>query len=98
MTFAIGYSQDSRNAEGRSGGFIRCEPEDCPPPVKIEHSYVYREFLAERDEILRLKWIESEKAGRDIGFDAALLMWILRHQGDWRAARGRAIRAGMCPF
>lgn len=35
----------------------------------------YREFLATRDEILKYKWIESEKAGRDIGFEAALLGW-----------------------
>ena len=33
----------------------------------------YKEFLAERDEILRHKDIESEKAGCDIGFERALL-------------------------
>ena len=33
---------------------------------------LYKEFLAERQEILRHKWIESEKAGYDIGFEYAL--------------------------
>ncbi len=35
----------------------------------------YREFLATREKILKYKWVESEKAGRDIGFEAALLGW-----------------------
>ncbi len=35
----------------------------------------YRQFLAVREEILKFKWVESEKAGRDIGFEAALLGW-----------------------
>ena len=33
---------------------------------------LYKEFLAEREEILKHKWIESEKAGSDIGFEKAL--------------------------
>ena len=40
-----------------------------------EEQSPYRDFLATRDEILKFKWIESEKAGRDIGFEAALLGW-----------------------
>ena len=51
----------------------------------IENFLLYRELLAERDEILRHKWIESERAGRDIGFDKALLDWIIRHRAAWRA-------------
>jgi hypothetical protein len=62
-------------------------PEEASRPLVIESSSLYREFIAEREEILRLKWIESEKAGRDIGFDAALLRWVLRHRTDWRVAR-----------
>ena len=33
---------------------------------------LYQEFQAEREEILKHKWIESEKAGHDIGFELAL--------------------------
>lgn len=50
-------------------------------------SSLYAEFLAEKDEILRHKWIESEKAGRDIGFERALLDWIRHHRAQWRAQR-----------
>ncbi len=50
-------------------------------------SSLYAEFLAEKDEILRHKWIESEKAGRDIGFERALLDWIRNHRAMWRSAR-----------
>ena len=38
----------------------------------LKNSSLYREFQAEREEILRHKWIESEKAGCDIGFEQAL--------------------------
>ena len=37
----------------------------------LKNSSLYREFQAEREEILKHKWIESEKAGRDIGFERA---------------------------
>lgn len=50
-------------------------------------SSLYQEFLAERDEILRHKWLESEKAGFDVGFERALLDWIRNHRDAWRAAR-----------
>lgn len=53
-------------------------------------SSLYAEFLAEKDEILRHKWIESEKAGRDIGFERALLDWIRNHRANWRAQRRAA--------
>ena len=35
----------------------------------IKTTTLYREFQAEREEILRHKWFESEKAGYDIGFE-----------------------------
>ena len=42
------------------------------------------EMLAEeREEILRHKWIESEKAQRDLGSEAAL-DWIRRYAAQWR--------------
>lgn len=55
----------------------------------VRNSSLYREFLAEREEVLRHKWIESEKAGYDIGFEKALLDWVMRHRGGWRGARTR---------
>ena len=53
----------------------------------LKNSSLYREFQAEREEILRHKWIESEKAGRDIGFEQALTDWIIKHRSSWRKNR-----------
>lgn len=57
----------------------------------VKNSSLYREYLAEREEILRHKWIESEKAGRDIGFERALLDWIIKYRSEWRNVRARAV-------
>jgi hypothetical protein len=53
----------------------------------VKQSSLYQEFLAEREEILKHKWIESERLGYDIGFERALLDWIRKHREGWRAAR-----------
>ncbi|MGO9204367.1 MAG: DUF4032 domain-containing protein [Limisphaerales bacterium] len=58
----------------------------------VKNSSLYREFQAEREEILRHKWIESEKAGRDIGFDRALTDWIVKHRSKWRKSRQSGVR------
>lgn len=56
----------------------------------LKNSSLYREFQAEREEILKHKWIESEKAGRDIGFERALTDWIIKHRSKWRKSRQTA--------
>lgn len=53
----------------------------------VKQSSLYQEFLAEREEILKHKWLESERLGHDIGFERALLDWIRKHRDSWRAAR-----------
>ena len=53
----------------------------------VKQSSLYQEFLAEREEILKHKWIESERLGHDIGFERALLDWIRKHREGWRSAR-----------
>jgi len=58
----------------------------------VKNSVLYKEFLAEREEILKHKWIESEKAGEDIGFEKALLDWIVRHRSNWRSKRMKEAR------
>jgi len=58
----------------------------------VKNSVLYKEFLAEREEILKHKWIESEKAGADIGFEKALLDWIVRHRSNWREKRMKEAR------
>ena len=66
----------------------------CPQPLVpessrdfVKQSSLYQEFLAEREEILRHKWLESERLGYDIGFERALLDWIRKHRDGWRAHR-----------
>jgi hypothetical protein len=58
----------------------------------VKNSVLYKEFLAEREEILKHKWIESEKAGSDIGFEKALLDWIVKHRSNWRERRIKEAR------
>lgn len=53
----------------------------------VKNSSLYREFLAEREEIMKHKWIESEKAHHDIGFERALTDWIVKHRAKWRKSR-----------
>jgi hypothetical protein len=53
----------------------------------LQNTTLYREFQAEKDEILKHKWIESEKVGHDIGFEKALVDWITHHRAGWRRAR-----------
>ena len=64
--------------------------EQPAPGDLLKNSTLYREFQAEREEILKHKWIESEKAGRDIGFERALTDWIIKHRSKWRKDRQHA--------
>ncbi|MGF1656643.1 MAG: hypothetical protein ACFCU3_06650 [Verrucomicrobiales bacterium] len=61
----------------------------CDPSELLKNSALYKEFLAEREEILRHKWIESEKEGQDIGFEKALLDWIVKYRSSWKHTRPR---------
>jgi hypothetical protein len=40
-----------------------------------------------REEVLRHKWYESEKAGKDVGFEFALLDWIFKFKNAWDKER-----------
>ena len=56
--------------------------------IQIDNSQIYQEFLEERGQILRHKWLESEKEGRDIGLERALLDWVTNHRKKWRKEKG----------
>jgi hypothetical protein len=56
----------------------------------LEKSSLYQQYLAEREEVLRHKWLESERMGRDIGFERALIDWVLNHRTKWRKSRQAA--------
>ena len=51
----------------------------------LKNSELYKEFLKEREEILKHKWIESEKAGHDVGFEWALLDWNFNYRNGWKS-------------
>jgi len=48
----------------------------------------WKDLFDERDEILTLKRIESQKAGPNIGFERAVQL-RLQHRDRWRAAHQR---------
>jgi len=56
-------------------------------PSFFINSSIYKEYIEEKEEILKHKWIESEKKGYDIGFDSALIDWIIKHRTKWRSHR-----------
>jgi hypothetical protein len=63
-----------------------------PADDLLKQSLLYRERRAEHDEILRHKWLESEKVGRDIGYELAQMDWRIKHRPQWRKERQRARR------
>lgn len=57
--------------------------------VTRKKTSLYRDFQDERKAILHHKWLESEKAGKDIGVEAAILDWVRNHRAQWQASRSR---------
>jgi hypothetical protein len=49
----------------------------------IERSLLVRRWRAMKQDVLLHKWYESERAGRDIGWDRALVDWNLRVRSDF---------------
>jgi hypothetical protein len=57
----------------------------------LKNSLLYREFQAEREEILKHECIESKKVGHDIGYEQALTDWIIKHRSQWRKSHTMAV-------
>ena len=47
------------------------------------HSKYYQFLQQEIQEIDKLKWIESEKKGRDIGKNRAVFLWVKNYRTEW---------------
>ena len=45
------------------------------------------DIALERIEVLKHKWIESEKAGHDFGMEKAHQSWVKNHAKKWKASR-----------
>ena len=54
----------------------------------MQNSNLYQKFIELKNEIEKHKWIESEKIGRDVGFEHALTDWISKHRVSWCAHIG----------
>jgi hypothetical protein len=50
-----------------------------------EKSLYYRHVVDESNEIDKHKWIESEKAGADIGKNTARWSWVFNHKNIWHS-------------
>jgi hypothetical protein len=57
------------------------------PPEPLAETELWLRFVDELDEIAQHKWIESEKAGDDIGADRAIREWLQKHHALWVAAQ-----------
>jgi len=55
--------------------------------INLEETSFYKEFLAEKQEIMKHKWYESERAGKDIGFARALIDWTVKFKTKWLQSR-----------
>ena len=74
-------------SSGSNGSSPENSSQRFPDSELLRNSLLFREFTAEREEILRLKWIESEKAGHDIGMERAVTDWVVHHRSDWKKMR-----------
>jgi hypothetical protein len=57
------------------------------PPEPLAETELWLRFVDELDEISRHKWIESQKAGNDIGAERAIREWLQKHHALWAAAQ-----------
>jgi len=60
--------------------------DSCSPCVGIQTAEKCSVYADSDQEALRYKWIESEKAGRDLG-EAALRRWVQQHWWGYLRAR-----------
>jgi len=52
---------------------------DSREPGWIQATSLFRQWNSIKEEILRHKWYESEKAGYDIGWEKASVDWMVRY-------------------
>ena len=71
------------------GGMKMNTVQDATHPVENVDELLINAFgkpTPPKEKILRHKWLESEKAGRDVGLLAAAHDWSAKHYPRWKAA------------
>ena len=53
------------------------------PEIEIHRTRLCQFLQSEIDEVNKHKWIASEKAQRDVGWEWALMNWIIYHRASW---------------
>ena len=66
--------------------------EHHPIPVMVDRRSIFTDCV---DEANRFKWIESEKAGHDLG-ERAIRNWVKQHWWDYLRARWQEHLQGNC--
>ncbi len=64
---------------------------NAPVPEWVRSSTLVSDWERIKREIHAHKWIESEKAGYDIGWDRAAAHWFTHHHGDFQRHRPRGL-------
>ena len=60
--------------------------------IRKQHDPLLELIRAQVKEVAKYKWIESERAGQDIGWERAYAEWLEKHFPDWeRYQKHRAI-------
>lgn len=70
----------------RDAQMLRDEPPGCASDdigAWLSATRLGREWFRMKDEILRHKWVESERQGRDIGWDRAFVNWMVHHRSGF---------------
>jgi hypothetical protein len=55
--------------------------------LESEDTLLFRILREQEQEILKHKWFESERAGRDVGYAFARIDWSLKHRQRWMIRR-----------
>lgn len=51
--------------------------------MNIKDTSLYKESLAQKEEVMKHKWYESERAGHDVGFAYAIIDWTIKFKNNW---------------
>jgi len=44
---------------------------------KLEDTLLYKKYMEQKEHVLKNKWYMSERKGTDVGYEKALLDWII---------------------